>query len=389
MTHDPAAALLPSGLRDVLPPEAAFEAATTERLLAVFGRSGYEQVSPPLVEFEDSLLSGVGAAMTRETFRLMDPVSQRMMAVRSDMTPQIARIASTRLAAAPRPLRVSYAGTVLRVTAGQLRPERQFRQAGAELIGNASPAADAEVIVLAVEALATLGVRDITVDLTMPTLVPAVCSALGLRPDRLERLKAALDRKDAALVAEIADPRARGLLLELIDVAGPAGATLTKLAALDLPPRARAAVDQLAEVVRRVEPLADGPSLTVDAVEHRGFEYHDGTSFSLFAAGIRNELGRGGRYRVGANGRAASGEPATGFTLYMDVVLRAVPRAERPRRLYLPADVALDARRQWQQSGWITIAGLEPAEDAAAEAARLGCDHVLVDGAPVDIRKPD
>jgi ATP phosphoribosyltransferase regulatory subunit len=73
----------------------------------------------------------------------------------------------------------------------------------------------------------------------------------------------------------------------------------------------------------------------------------------------------------------------------MDVVLRAVPRAERPRRLYLPADVALDARRQWQQSGWITIAGLEPAEDVAAEAARLGCDHVLVDGAPVDIRKPD
>jgi ATP phosphoribosyltransferase regulatory subunit len=386
MTYDPAAALLPSGLRDVLPPEAAFEAAATERLLAVFGRSGYEQVSPPLVEFEDSLLSGVGAAMTRETFRLMDPVSQRMMAVRSDMTPQMARIATTRLAGAPRPLRLSYAGTVLRVTAGQLRPERQFRQAGAELIGSASAAADAEVILLATEALTALGVRDVTVDLTMPTLVPAVCAALGLRPDRLSRLEAALDRKDAALVAEIAGSRARALLLALIDVAGPAETTLDRLAALDLPPRARAAVDQLAEVVRRLGPARDGLRLTVDAVEHRGFEYHDGTSFSLSAAGIRSELGRGGRYRVGANGRAASGEPATGFTLYMDVVLRAVPRPAHPRRLYLPPEIAPEARRHWQESGWITVAALEPADDAAAEAARLGCDHMLVDGVPVDVR---
>src|SRR5215813_10043670 len=125
-------ALLPAGLRDILPPEAALESATVERLMAAFAAQGYERVKPPLVEFEDSLLSGSGVAMRPHTFRLMDPVSQRMMGLRADMTLQVARIAVTRLVNAPRPLRLCYAGQVLRVKGDDLRPERQFGQVGAE-----------------------------------------------------------------------------------------------------------------------------------------------------------------------------------------------------------------------------------------------------------------
>ena len=106
-------ALLPAGLRDVLPPDAGFEAGVVEHLLGSLAGHGYERVKPPLVEFEESLLAGAGAAMAGATFRLMDPASQRMMGVRADITPQIARIAATRLAGAPRPLRLSYAGEVL------------------------------------------------------------------------------------------------------------------------------------------------------------------------------------------------------------------------------------------------------------------------------------
>ena len=98
--------LLPSGLRDVLPPTAAQEAAAIENLIAFFELNGYERVKAPLVEFEEGLLSGAGAAIASETFRLMDPVSQRMMGIRPDITPQIARIATSRLADAPRPLRL-------------------------------------------------------------------------------------------------------------------------------------------------------------------------------------------------------------------------------------------------------------------------------------------
>src|ERR1700761_2481149 len=137
-------ALLPHGLRDILPPDARIEADTVERLMAILGQYGYDRVKPPLVEFESSLLDGPGAAMTHETFRLMDPISHRMIAVRADMTLQIARIATTRLVKSPRPLRLSYAGQVLRVRGSQLRPERQVGQVGAELIGSDAPEADAE-----------------------------------------------------------------------------------------------------------------------------------------------------------------------------------------------------------------------------------------------------
>src|SRR5690606_15769726 len=109
--------------------------AVVERVMACFASHGYERVKPPLIEFEEGLLAGPGAALAAGTFRLMDPVSQRMMGVRADMTLQVARIAATRLKNQARPLRLSYAGQVLRVSGTQLRPERQFGQAGIELIG--------------------------------------------------------------------------------------------------------------------------------------------------------------------------------------------------------------------------------------------------------------
>src|SRR5262245_9963600 len=162
--------LLPAGLADVLPGDAAFEAAMVERVIAVFAAWGYDRVKPPLIEFEDSLLSGPGAAMAAHTFRLMDPVSHRMMGLRADITPQVARIAASRLKNSPRPLRLSYAGQVLRVKGEQMRPERQIGQAGIELIGAESAAADAEAVLLAAEALKQLGVAQLVVELNAPML---------------------------------------------------------------------------------------------------------------------------------------------------------------------------------------------------------------------------
>src|SRR3984893_9617733 len=144
MNDAPHPALLPAGLYDLLPPEAEREAEVTAKLTGVLASHGYERVKPPLVEFEETLLSGAGAAMASDTFRTMDPISHRMIGVRADMTPQVARIAATRLAQRPRPLRLSYAGQVLRVTGSEMRPERQIGQAGAELIGAGGVAADIE-----------------------------------------------------------------------------------------------------------------------------------------------------------------------------------------------------------------------------------------------------
>ncbi|MBI1208739.1 MAG: ATP phosphoribosyltransferase regulatory subunit [Azospirillum sp.] len=383
MSHSGHPGLLPAGLGDGLPPEAEHEADVVSRLMAVFRGHGYERVKPPLIEFEDNLLAGTGSGLALQTFRLMDPASQRMMGLRADMTLQVARIATTRLGRSPRPLRLAYAGQVLRVKGTDLRPERQFGQLGVELIGSLRPEADAEVVLLAAEALARVGVAHLSVDLCVPTLVPAVFQALGLDEATGLALRRALDRKDAPAVAAVGGAAA-AILNRLLAAGGPAEQAVAALAAVELPHEAEPDRQRLFEVVRLVRQAAPGLTLTVDAVERRGFEFQTGVSFTLFARGTRGELGRGGRYRAaGPNGGA--GEPATGCSLYTDTVLRAVPASPATRRLFLPHGTAAVVAQAMRAEGWITLAGFEPDVDPQAEARRLGCGHVLVGGRPATV----
>ena len=365
--------LLPAGLGDGLPPDAERESAIVARLTACFAIQGYQLVKPPLVEFEETLLSGTGAAMSPHCFRLMDPVSQRMMGVRPDMTPQLARIARTRLKRSPRPLRLCYAGEVLRVRGTQLRPERQFEQVGAELIGAASAAADAEIIALAASALDGIGVKGLSVDLTIPTLVPAIAESLKLDPARLSALRHALDRKAAGAAEKAlngAKGKAGGIFTALLTAAGPADTAMAALARLELPKAAAAERARLSEVIALLRRALPALTLTVDPSEARGFDYETGVSFTLFSRGVRGEIGRGGRYM------ASGEEPSTGFTLFMDTIVRALPAPKLARRVFLPAGTSADVAKKLRRQGWITVAGLHKAKDSRAEAKRLNCGHV-------------
>ena len=372
--------LLPAGLRDILPPAADQEAHVVERLIAQFASQGYARVKAPLVEFESGLTSGAGASVAPYTFRLMDPVSQRMMGVRADITPQIARIASTRLRNAPRPLRISYTGEVLRVKGTPLTPERQFAQVGVELIGHEGAAADTEAIGLAAEALRAVGIDELAVDVTIPPLIPALLDAHGFAPDRRGVLREALDHKDAAAVAALGG-NAAAALETLLAATGPAAEALAALGGLDLPPQAARERDRVGEVVRRLRDRAPWLSLSLDPVENRGFEYHTGVSFTIYPVGIRGELACGGRYLTGYRSPAeAAGEPATGFTLYIDTILRALPEPVAANRVFVPAGTPAAVGQALRAEGRITVAGLDPVDDAAAEARRLGCTHIAENG---------
>ncbi|MBK8175883.1 MAG: ATP phosphoribosyltransferase regulatory subunit [Rhodospirillales bacterium] len=373
-------ALLPAGLMDVLPPFAAFEARMVERLMAHFASFGYERVKPPLIEFEETMLAGQAAALAPATFRLMDPVAQRMLALRPDMTMQVARIASSRLAHWPRPLRLAYAGQVLRVRGAQVRPERQFGQVGAEIVGSDGPAADVEVMVMATSALAELGVAGLTVDLGLPRLVPEILAAITCDPDSEARARLALDRKDAAAIAELAPVLGEvtaDLLAVLVASTGPAEAALATLATLELPAAAAAERASLVAVYERLHRSAPMLTITIDAVENRGFEYHRGVTCTVFATSSTDEIGRGGRYRT------EKGEAATGITLFMDAVLRALPRPEPQRRVLLPADAPAEVAQGLRREGWVALAALDDGIEPAHEARRLGCTHVFLDGRTV------
>lgn len=371
-------ALLPNGFEDLLPPEAEQESRAISILMGTFRGHGYSRVKPPMVEFEDSLLApGPGAALASETFRLMDPVSHGMMGLRSDITAQIARIASSRLANEPRPLRLAYANDVLRTKASQQRTKRQYCQVGCELIGRENKESDTEVAVMALLGLQALDIRGITMDFSMPQLVGKILDVHDVSiPDR-QKIHMILEKREEEAL-ETLESGLQDILKALLGACGPAGKVLELLDAIELPEEARADVERLRAVyqgvcvaVREME-LPD-TQMTIDPVESRGLEYHHGVAFTLFAKNARGELGRGGRYNILFGGLERT-QSATGFTLYMDTIRQAMPESESARKLFIPAEEGWKALKRWQAEGWIVVRGTGNNE------GRVQCTHEIKDG---------
>ncbi len=369
--------LLPAGLADLLPPDADREDAASRSLVDVFRSHGYEPVRPPLLEFADTLTAGLGAAGSGATFRLMDPHSDRMLGVRTDITPQIARIAATRLAAAPRPLRLCYTGDVLRLNATANRGERQVRQIGAELIGCPGVDADVEVLLLTIEALEGLGVEPFTIDLTSPDLVPMLLESLALGPELEAPLQEALRRKDLSTLRRLPGESV-STLVELAAAAGPVREAEVRLRSIALPGKAAAARDRTLDVLHRLRARAPGITLTLDPVENRGFGYYTGVGFAVFAPGARREIAFGGRYRISPE------ETAFGVSFFTDALLRVVSAEPPPRRVLVARDADRAVAAALRRKGWVAVTDLSGAGDA--ETARtLRCSHVLRHGRPVPL----
>ncbi len=372
--------LLPAGFQDLLPPDAALESRSVSKLLNIFARYGYEQVKPPLIEFESSLTLGQTKSLKNQMFRLMDPVSHETMAIRADMTTQISRIAATRMQGQGLPLRLSYSGQVMRVKGSGLYAERQLAEAGIELIGSDSPLADAEAILIAAEGLKALHVKDFSIDFSLPNLAGIILEDFGTPEILWDKILDLIDKKDFEGIQEIR-ARACGVIVQLLSSTGSAKKILPDLATMvELPKRARAQCERLREVVEIVGKGAPKVKLTVDPLEYRGFEYHTGLSFSIFSRKAQNELGRGGRYRPvnpaeGDKPKKDKPIEAVGFTLYINNILRALPKFRRKPRVFLPFGTKYAEGENLRKSGTITVSGLEKAKDAKTEAKRLGCTH--------------
>lgn len=380
--------LLPTGLSDLMPQEAAREASAVAMIMGSFASLGYARVKPPLVEFEDTLLAdGPGSVLAQDTFRVMDPQSSRMMAIRADMTAQIARIAGTRMAHQPRPLRLAYAGDVLRVRPDPLNPERQLTQVGAEMIGAHKTIHDAELAIAALVALERAGVQNITIDLGAPKLYATIVGS-----DDNDALKGAVAAKDHMLIKEHGAKHA-DLLCRLLDLPMAASDKTYAEVTADLPKAAAVMMADLKDMAAMIKQAVPQIRVTIDPLEARGFDYHHGVGFAIFAPGIRGELGRGGRYRTML--ADDQGEESTGVTLYLERVLRALPDASPSERIYIPHEASVDDQGF---GAWIALSlegrvccfgQADLADDKArlADARLLGATHILLNGAVEPLNK--
>lgn len=296
--------LLPAGFQDLLPPESDREAYLIQRISDLYKSFGYRFVKPPLMEFEKSFRANeLGEALSPQAFRLMDPVSKDMLVLRADITPQIARLAATRMPNSPRPLRLFYAADSLRVQAGQIRTARQFTQIGCECIGLDDSEIDVEIALLAILSLKNLGVTDVTLDIALPDLVPSLLTTIGLKDEEWHDARKLLHQKDLGNLRKYGQKNA-DLFYRIQSTAGPAAAGIDNLVKLKgLPAGEKRNLERLRHVVSRLEEIfpvfdLEGVSLTVDPLESMGFDYHKAFAFTLFSSQIQGELGRGGRYRA-------------------------------------------------------------------------------------------
>lgn len=374
--------LLPDGIEEVLPAEAARIETARRQVLDLFRNWGYELVITPHIEYLESLLTGAGQDLELRTFKVTDPLSGRQMGFRADITPQVARL-DAHSHRQEGPSRLCYVGSVLHARPRALSTSRSPIQIGAELYGDASTASDSEVISLMLEVLALAGVDEVHMDLGHVGIYRGLARAAGLSGDAEQQLFDALQRKAidevAALTASLPAEQAAMLraLAELCGGREVLAQARARLAAA--PAEVQVALAELEELAERLASRYPALPLYFDLGELRGYHYHTGAVFAAFVPGVGQAIAQGGRYDdIGADfGRA---RPATGFSTDLKtlVTLGQAIQAEVSGGVWAPLgdDAALwRAVLELRRAGRRVVQAL-PGQ-GLVDARAAGCDSEL------------
>jgi len=368
--------LLPENIADVLPSEARKIEELRRLMLDNFRLYGYELVMPPLLEYLESLLTGAGTDIDLRTFKLVDPISGRLLGLRPDMTTQVARIDAHLLNRAS-VTRLCYAGNVLHTHPSGLHATREPLQIGAEIYGHAGLEADAEIQELALSTLALAGFTQVRLDLTHVGVLRAIIEEDAAATKDEAALYLALRAKDVsdlkALTANYT-PQTRDALLALTNLYGDIDVLKKAREVLpDLPGIAKA----LAELAALAASAIGRAEVAIDLADLRGYQYESGAMFALYVPGLPNAVARGGRYdHVGeAFGRA---RPATGFSLDLRELARLLPTAERKHSIRAPWGNAPELKEkiaELRKSGEVVIQSMPGHSN---ELDEFECDRALV-----------
>jgi ATP phosphoribosyltransferase regulatory subunit len=329
MILSPSDIALPRGISDFLPEAAAKIDSIEDSLLRIFALWGFRRIITPRLEYEDVLATGMGDELKGKTYRFDDRQSGRLLALPPDITPQIARIAATRMAALPLPHRISYSERVLRQTEIQAGRSREIFQTGVELIGLSSPEADAEMIVMAIESMQMLGLDNFTIDLGQVEFCQGVFQASGLSGEPLQQLREAVSRKDSSAVTSLLNdhPVSSDAAREISALPRLFGGqdVLQTAHSIVTNPRSVAALDNLRQVLDILEIHGVTDCLSIDLGETRGLDYHSGLTFEGFVTGFGEPVCSGGRYD-NLTVKYGFDAPATGFTFNLLNLLQTVER---------------------------------------------------------------
>lgn len=375
--------LLPDGIEEVLPPQAASIETTRRHMLDLFQQWGYEYVVTPHIEFLESLLTGTGQDLDLRTFKVTDPESGRQMGFRADITPQVARLDAHSLRREG-PVRLCYTGSVVHALPRALSTSRSPIQLGAEVYGDASNAADIEVISLMLECLAKAKVPNVHIDLGHVGIYRGLAQAANLSPAVEQRLFDALQRKANCEIRELT-ASLNGDYAHMFNAlstlcGGQEVLAQAKAVFAHAPASVRAALNDLEDIAETLSQRFPTLPMYFDLGELRGYHYHTGVVFAAFVLGQGGAIAQGGRYDdIGAVfGRA---RPATGFSTDLKslVTLGQVDVPQYPASIWAPS---LSDNELWQAISALRAQGHRVVqalpEQTQESASAVGCDRVLV-----------
>ncbi len=368
--------VLPDHIADVLPSEARHIEELRRDLLDMARCYGYELVMPPLLEHLESLLTGTGEALDLQTFKLVDQLSGRMMGLRADTTPQVARI-DAHLLNRQGVARLCYCGPVLHTRPDKPHASREPLQFGAEIYGHRGLEADLEALLLALDCLKAAEVTGLSVDMNDARIVNALLADVAFAPDRLAQVHAALAAKDASELQSLTRDLAAGPRQGLQALVQLYGDAKVLVEAEKLLPASASVQEALANLKWLASHL-DGAKVTFDLADLRGYAYYSGARFAIYAQTASDALVRGGRYdEVGAVfGR---NRPAVGFSLDIKALIGAVPARSLRAAIRAPwsESSALRAAIAALRAQGETVVCVLPGHDS--EVDEFHCDRALVD----------
>jgi ATP phosphoribosyltransferase regulatory subunit len=377
--------LLPDGIDEMLPPEARLIEGLRRDILDLFDSWGYELVIPPLIEYLESLLTGTGSDLDLQTFKLIDQLTGRLLGVRADMTPQVARMDAHRLRR-DTPTRLCYLGTVLHTRADGFAGSRGPLQIGAEIFGHAGVESDLEVLHLMWRTLELAGVSDIYLDLGHVGIFRSLARQAGLDPEQELELFEALQRKAASEIAGMVEgfglvQAPARMLLELAELNGDDALERARETLKGAAPAVLQTLDYLEQVAGRLAYFLPGVPVHFDLAELRGYHYKTGVVFAAFVPSSGQEVARGGRYDAIGQvfGRA---RPAVGFSTDLKTLLRLGPElADRYRERDTVAapwdrDPELQKTVESLRLAGRRVLTLLPGQEG--DAAAMGCSGILV-----------
>ncbi|MBH71579.1 MAG: hypothetical protein CMI97_03785 [Pelagibacteraceae bacterium] len=343
--------LLPLGFKDILENEANLQFEYGKKLITNFASWGFSFIEPPIIEYEKTLFDNKNKFLDKKTLSFLDPLTKERISLRPDITTQLARIAEDRLFGLPKPLRLCYFGDVFRADKPKLSSDRQFKQAGIEIIGSKDLFADIEVITLSLDSLKKINFKKISLDINAPIILEKIFDDFKISLSKRAELRKLVAKKNIKEILNF-DKKLFDILKKIIDSSGPLKKNLKKIKNIKLGKNASLVMKDFIKICSLLLKInSEDYKISIDLLDHKGFEYYTGITFSIFCLNSSKEVCRGGRYLTSKNKDAVGST----FLLNQFLLIKNIIKKNKKRILISKNSIFENNLSKLRKKGWVTI----------------------------------